>query len=202
MVAPERVLVVVEPVLGEFGMEVVDVEASRDGLRVVVDRPGGVDLDALAEATQVVSGALDDKEVAGPRGSYTLEVSSPGVERVLRTPEHFGRFVGTMVAVKTLPGTPGERRVQGRLVEAGDEAILLESPGDGDRRQVSYADIERARTVLDWGPAARPGRGEHRRGGGWSITSGLGRTPDSGDRVACCQTRSPLSGRSPTVDVR
>lgn len=176
MVAPERVRFVVEPALGAFDMEVVDVESGPGGLRVVVDRPdGGIDLDALTTATRVVSRALDEEEVAGPSGSYTLEVSSPGIERVLRTPEHFRRFVGAMVAVKTRPGTPGERRVEGCLVEADAEAIVV-APTDatgGDRR-LAYDQIDRARTVLEWGPAARPGRAKTRTGGGPASTTSPG----------------------------
>lgn len=140
-------------------MEVVDVESGPRGLRVVVDRPGGVELDALADATRAVSSALEAAQVAGPRGSYNLEVSSPGVERVLRTPDHFRRFVGTTVAVKTRPGTPGDRRVKGRLVAADEAAIVVEAGGgfDAGPRQLPYDQIERATTVLDWGPTAGPG---------------------------------------------
>ncbi len=157
MVAPERVRLVVEPVLGTFDIELVDVESGPRGLRVVVDRAdGGVDLDTLAEATRLVSGALDEDEVAGPKGSYTLEVSSPGIERILRTPEHFRRFVGTRVAAKTRPATPGERRIEGRLLEADAEGIVVEIPGRaGSDRRLAYDQIERAKTVLEWGTAQR-----------------------------------------------
>ncbi len=173
MVAPEQVRLVVEPVLGTFGMELVDVESGPGGLRVVVDRgDGGLDLDTLAEATRLVFGALDENETAGPKGSYTLEVSSPGIERVLRTPEHFRRFVGATVAIKTRPGTSGDRRIEGRLIEADAQAIVVEVTGRTDaRRRLAYDQIERARTVLQWGPAVRPGKGKTRPGGGSASTA-------------------------------
>ena len=77
-------------------------------------------------------------------------MSSPGVERPLRTPEHFRRFVGTTVAVKLRPDVEGERRVEGTLDDADDDGVIVGG------RAVPYADIERARTVFEWGPARRP----------------------------------------------
>src|SRR5437588_11345070 len=97
----ERVHALVEPLLAAHDVEVVDVEHLGATLRVTVDRPGGIDLDAISEATHVVSAALDRHDPVP--GRYTLEVSSPGVERTLRTPDHFQRFVGTTVNVKTRP---------------------------------------------------------------------------------------------------
>ena len=85
---------------------------------------------------------------------YVLEVSSPGVERPLRVPEHFRRAVGSTVTVKTLPGAQGERRHDGVLDTADDTGIVV------DGQAIAYADIERARTTFSWGPAPRPGRGQ------------------------------------------
>src|SRR5919199_4118262 len=92
----DRVHDVVATPLATSGLELVDVEHTGKLLRVTVDRPGGVDLDAISDATRLVSDALDRTDVVP--GRYVLEVSSPGVERSLRTPEHFRRFVGTRVA--------------------------------------------------------------------------------------------------------
>ena len=82
-------------------------------------------------------------------GRYTLEVSSPGVERPLRTPEHFRRFVGTSVAVKTRPDVEGDRRLEGTLEAADDEGVVVAG------RRLAYDDIEKARTVFVWEPAER-----------------------------------------------
>jgi ribosome maturation factor RimP len=139
----------VAPALAAEGLEVVDVELAGATLRVTVDRPeGGIDLDAVAEATRVVSDLLDRHDPIP--GRYTLEVSSPGLERTLRTPEHFRRFVGTTVSVKTVPGAEGDRRLQGRLDAADDDGVELEG------RRIPYAQIERARTVFEWGPGPKP----------------------------------------------
>lgn len=146
--------------------EIVDVEVKAGMVRVTLDRPGGIDLDTLAGANRLVSAALDRHDPVP--GRYTLEVSSPGLERALRTPEHFRRFVGAAVSVKTRPGVPGERRVSGRLAAADDTGVTVAGPGDEAGRRIQYADIEEARTVFEWGPGAAPGRAgpPHRERGG------------------------------------
>lgn len=147
----------VRTALDPSGLEVVDVEVTANLVRVVLDQPGGVDLDALARASNAISEALDAQGArARPSGAYTLEVSSPGLERSLRTPDHFRRHVGAVVAIKTRPGVPGERRCRGRLVVADDSGISVSAEvGEGgqDVRRFDYGDLERARTVFEWGPA-------------------------------------------------
>ena len=148
----DRVRAVVEQPLSEAGFEVVDVERKGPVLAVTVDllvgsdkhrdRPEGIDIEAVTEATRLVNTLLDDNDLLGAQ--TTLEVSSPGVERPLRTPEHFRRFVGTEVAVKLRPGTEGERRLSGPLEAADDEGVVV-----GGRR-LAYADIDKARTVFVW----------------------------------------------------
>jgi ribosome maturation factor RimP len=143
----ERVREVVEPSLAAEGFELVDVERQGPVLRVTVDHPDGVDLEAVTTATRVVSDVLDSTDLIGDR--TTLEVSSPGIERPLRTPEHFRRFVGTEVAVKTRPGTEGDRRVDGVLETADEEGVVVAG------RRLAYGDIERARTVFVWPTGAK-----------------------------------------------
>ena len=143
----DRVRDVIEPDLTAQGLEVVDVEHTGASLRVTVDRPGGVDLDTVSDASRRVSDLLDRHDVVP--GRYTLEVSSPGVERSLRTPEHFLRFVGTPVTVKTRPGAEGERRVDGVLESADEDGIVVAG------RPLAYVDIERARTRFEWRAAPR-----------------------------------------------
>jgi len=138
----DRVRDLVEPDLTSAGLEVVDVEHAGAILRITVDRPGGIDLDTVSEAARRVSDLLDRHDVVP--GRYTLEVSSPGIERSLRTPEHFARFVGTPVTVRTRPGVEGERRVDGALESADGDGIVVAG------RRLAYADIERARTKFDW----------------------------------------------------
>lgn len=144
----ERVRAVVESPLSEKGFEVVDVEHQGPLLKVTVDRPGGIDLEAVTEATRLVSDLLDRHDVVGEK--TTLEVSSPGIERPLRTPAHFRRFIGTEVAVKAKPGTEGDRRLTGVLEAADDEGVVVAG------RRLAYDDIEKARTVFVWPPPGRP----------------------------------------------
>ena len=161
MSVSERVRHLVAPTLADQGLEVVDVEHMANVLRVTVDRPEGVDLDTISTASRLVSDELDRHERDGREvvpGRYVLEVSSPGVERPLRTPEHFRRFVGTTVSIRTRPGTEGERRVEGTLEAADDAGVVVAG------RRLAYADIERARTVFVWEPAAKakPNQGTRR----------------------------------------
>src|SRR5581483_9754520 len=109
----ERVRELVEPVLSTSDLELVDVEVLPGLVRLSIDKPGGVDLDAISAVSPAISAALDAGDPIPER--YQLEISSPGVERPLRTPEHFRRFVGSEVSVRTLPGVEGERRVRGVL---------------------------------------------------------------------------------------
>ena len=152
----ERVRTLVEGPLAASGLELVDVEHQASVLRITVDRPGGVDLDAISTASRLVSDELDRHDVVP--GRYVLEVSSPGVERPLRTPDHFRRFVGSTVAVRTRPGAEGDRRVDGVLESADDAGIVVAG------RHLAYADIDRARTVFEWGPAPAPGKAKAKAG--------------------------------------
>jgi ribosome maturation factor RimP len=151
---------VVEPVLTLAGVELWDLEVSAGLVRILVDRPGGVDLDALDRIARRISGALDAHDEVAPRGRYHLEVGSPGVERVLRTPDQFRRFVGALVSVKTTEPIDGQRRFQGVLVDADDQGVALDVARPS---RLAYHQIEKARTVLVWGPAPKPGSGAGRR---------------------------------------
>lgn len=138
----ERVRALVEQPLSEAGFELIDVERKGPVLAVTLDRPEGIDLEAVTEATRLVNALLDEHDLLGAQS--TLEVSSPGIERPLRTPEHFRRFVGTEVAVKLRPGTEGERRLTGVIEAADGDGVVV-----GGRR-LAYADIDKARTVFVW----------------------------------------------------
>lgn len=147
----ERVGALVAPVLERMSLRLYDVDAPGPTLRVMVDRDGGVDIDTLAEATREISRLLDDSEPVA--GSYTLEVSSPGLERPLRTPQHFEGAVGEQVRIKLLAGTQGDRRCEGTLVSVAVDAITVETP-EGPR-VIDLADVSKARTVFDWSTSSR-----------------------------------------------
>jgi ribosome maturation factor RimP len=153
-----------ERVLEPLGLELVDVELMGAGrgrtLRLTVDGAGGagVDLEGLAAASEAVSPALDAIDAVS--GHYSLELSSPGLERALHRPSDFARFVGTTVSIKTHDVVDGARRHRGRLLEAGDEGVALDV--DGVARRFAYEAIAAARTVFEWGPAPKPGGSKRR----------------------------------------
>lgn len=138
------------PVIEADGLELYDVtrgrEAGRRVLRVVVDGPDGVDLDTLSRLSERVSRALDLEGYE--TGPYELQVSSPGLERPLRRPDHFRRSVGARVKVKTTAPTAGSRTHVGTLVAVDDEEVTL-AVGDAELR-IALADVASARTVVDW----------------------------------------------------
>jgi len=155
---------VLSPLLAGAGLELFDLQVGQSTVTVTVDRAGGVDLESLARANRLVSDALD---AAAPfAGRYTLEVSSPGLERRLRTPEHFGRAVGETLSVRTHPGSSQHRRVRGRLAASDQTGIVLAGPEvPGGELRLDYEAIERARTVFEWGSerAPSPSRGAKSR---------------------------------------
>jgi ribosome maturation factor RimP len=159
----ETIARVVEPVVAALGLELYDLDLTGQGraqtLRVVVDRDGGVDLDAITAVAEAVSPVLDAEAPDVVRGPYALEVTSPGLERALRTPAHFRRAAGATVSVK-LRGDDGvARRVRGVLTTADDDGIVVaiqEGDGEGAMERARYDDIIQARTVFEWGPAPKP----------------------------------------------
>ncbi len=163
----ERVERVVAPVVAALGLDLVDVEVNTGRLRVTLDRPGGVDLETIGSATGAISRALDDADPV-PGGSYELEVSSPGLERRLRRPEHFAAQLGARVAVKIKPGSGGERRIEGILKTSDDSGFELEDEAiEGGRRRIAFDEVDRATTLFDWraalaGTSAPSARKEHR----------------------------------------
>jgi ribosome maturation factor RimP len=185
MASTESIRELAEPVLASAGLELWDVEITRDVVRVMVDRPGGIDLEALSAASSALSPLFDDHPDLAPESRYQLEVSSPGVERTLRTPDQYQRYIGTEINVKTSGPVDGARRHRGRLLDAGTEGIALE-PEDapGGRLELRYDQIERTRTVLVWGPVA----GTHAAG-----------RPAGGRRTPPRPTAAPpTAGRSAT----
>ncbi len=179
--AVERAL---SAVLARRGYELFDVTLTGQGksrvLRVAIDREGGVDLDAITDATEAVSEVLDLEESLVP-GPYTLEVSSPGVERALRRPVHFRRALGETVTVRTHEGDGGAQRVRGVLTSADDGSdggIVLHV--DDHEERIPYSRIEAARTVFEWGPKPKPGRpGKHTKRNHPGRTEALPRCADA-----------------------
>lgn len=141
----------VEPLVTPHGIELVDVEHGPGLLRIYLDYTDPsthIDLDTITRFSEQISDLLDLHEDLVP-GRYTLEVSSPGLERPLKTPQQFQRFVGTSVNVKTKSNVEGDRRFSGTLNEATETHVTV-----GDRT-LRYEDIEKAKTIFEWGPTPK-----------------------------------------------
>lgn len=159
MAKADIVRTMVEPLAEAQGADVYDVTFAGGKLAVAINRQGGIDLDTLADISRELGHQLDADDVIG--GSYTLEVTSPGLERPLRTPGHYAGAVGEDVTIRTKPDTEGERRVRGTIVESDETSVTVDlEDGDGTangRRTIAFDDVERARTTFSWGPQPKPG---------------------------------------------
>jgi ribosome maturation factor RimP len=141
----ERLIALIEPLVGRLGYELVELEhtAGRGSavVRLFIDRPEGVGLTDCERVSREVSALLDVEDPIPT--AYTLEVSSPGFDRVLRTPAHFARFVGARIAVELAAPREGRRRYTGTLLTVDEAGIAVEV--DGQRVPVSFAEIGKAR---------------------------------------------------------
>jgi len=144
---PDSLEQVLRPAAAKVGLDLEAVTVSMAGrrgiLRVVVDKDGGVTLDEVAEATRVLSHALDGTDVMGER-AYTLEVTSPGLDRPLTAPRHWRRNVDRLVKVTDADG----RSVVGRILDVDDQQVRLDV--DGSVRSVRYADVAKARVQVEF----------------------------------------------------
>src|SRR5690242_11666777 len=142
----ERLIALIEPVLGRMGYELVELEYSAGRtnavVRIFIDKLGGeVGLDDCEHVSREISALLDVNDPIPT--SYTLEVSSPGFDRVLRTQAHFGRFVGSRVFVELKEPRDGRRRYTGKLLTVDEAGIALEV--DRERVRMAFDEIGKAR---------------------------------------------------------
>ncbi len=135
----------VEPVIQSEGMELVDMEYRREAsgwvLRLFIDREDGVTVDDCARISHVVGDLLDVVDII--HNPYHLEVSSPGLDRPLRKPEHFQECMGKIVDVRTSTPILKRRRFKGRLVAADSERVIVNC--DGQEYEIPLSFIDRAR---------------------------------------------------------
>jgi ribosome maturation factor RimP len=141
----DRLIALFEPVLKEIGYELVEVEfvPGQGGgtLRIYIDHPEGIDVDDCGEASHALSELLDANDPFP--GAYSLEVSSPGLDRVLRTPQHFAQFVGERVKVELRVARDGRKRYTGMLRSTDGESIEMDV--DNFSVSIKLAEIGRAR---------------------------------------------------------
>lgn len=139
--------------LAALGLDLESVDVTPAGnrrlVRIAVDKDGGVTLDQIAEATKEIGRVLDDTDVMGER-PYTLEVSSPGVDRPLTLSRHWRRNAGRLVKLTTQAG----ETLAGRVVEADEETVVLDVTGR--RRTFALADVAKARVQVEFNRKAAP----------------------------------------------
>jgi ribosome maturation factor RimP len=161
---PEELYELLEPVVTAAGAELEAVRIARAGsrrvLRVVVDADDGVDMDAIARVSRAVAAEVDGRDAMGP-GGYTLEVSSPGVDRPLTEERHWRRARGRLVRVNVkdfgprtadapAPPANGEgSTVEGRVVAATPAVVTLDI--DGTKHEISYADLGPGQVQVEFG---------------------------------------------------
>jgi ribosome maturation factor RimP len=159
----ERVRQLVEPIAADLDLDLYDIERRSAVLRITIDtKPGseaGISLDTLSLATRLISRELDHEDPVN--GAFTLEVTSPGLERTLRTSEHFQREIGKDITVRLTGDTVTsgqDRRIDGKLV-AADATTFTLLTGSGDERIIDVSAVDKARTIFEWGPKPKPGKG-------------------------------------------
>lgn len=161
-VRPERLTELLEPVVSAAGLELESVRVGRAGrrslLRVVVDADRGVDTDSIAQVSRAVAAEVDASDVMGP-GPYTLEVSSPGVDRPLTEPRHWRRASGRLVEVPVRDST-----VRGRVISAGPAGVTLDV--GGERREFGYAELGPGQVQVEFGKLAGGAEDSAPDGGG------------------------------------
>lgn len=147
----EELSQLLEPAIADLGLELVGIEFSPNSgsslLRVYIDEPErGITIDDCERASREISALLDVNDPVA--GRYTLEVSSPGLERPLFTPAHFERFAGEQVRINVNLPIDGRRRFQGRIDAVDAERVTIEQ--DGAPMQIAHANIAKARLVPDY----------------------------------------------------
>ena len=141
----DRLIAQFEPVLAERGYELIEIEfvpgAGGGTLRIYIDSPEGIDVDDCGDVSHMVSELLDADDPFP--GAYSLEVSSPGLDRVLRTPQHFAQFVGERVKVELRVARDGRKRYTGML--RGTDGVSIVMDVDNFSVSIKLAEIGRAR---------------------------------------------------------
>jgi ribosome maturation factor RimP len=150
--ALEQVNAIAERVAAREGLEIVEVQLLGGGkarvLRIFIDKPGGVSHADCENVSHQVGTILDVEDVI-PGGSYTLEVSSPGVERKLSKPADFERFAGQKAKLVLREPVANSKRVEGTLAGFADGAVRIELE-QGELLSVPLDQVEKANLKFEW----------------------------------------------------
>ncbi len=145
-----RLTQLLQPLIEDLGYEFVGIDHSSNPknavLRVYIDHEGGIDLDDCSVVSREVAAILDVEDLIS--GHYNLEISSPGLDRPLFTPQQFDQFTGEEVKVTLFAPEDGRRRFNGRITGVQEERIELDL---GDAQiALNFANIAKARLVPDY----------------------------------------------------
>lgn len=153
--AHDDLATVVGPLVVAAGADLEEVRVRTVGRRtlvqIFVDADGGIGLDEIAEISTAISATLDELDLFGAAGPYTLEVSSPGADRPLTRPRQWQRATGRLVKAQLRAG--GE--IVGRMIDADNSGVTLDV--GGDRQRLTYDGIAKARVEVEF---SRP-RNDH-----------------------------------------
>jgi ribosome maturation factor RimP len=147
-----RVWELAAPLAQAEGMEIVDIEFRHEGsrggrvLRLYMDKDGGPNVDDLSRVSRQLGELLDAQDTID--GTYTLEVSSPGINRSLKKPEHFLRFVGKRIRIRTRDLIDGRRSFLGILDEVAGGSVRLTQ--EGKQYWIPFSMIEKSNYEHDW----------------------------------------------------
>ena len=148
--ASDRLVAIIEPAITALGYELVGIEYMSQGrhslLRIYIDSDAGINVDDCANVSHQVSAVLDVEDPI--QGEYTLEVSSPGLDRPLFTAAHFQRYSGEQVDIRMHVYIDGRKKFKGLLKGIDNGQVLVEV--DGNVYELPLEDIEKAKLVPQW----------------------------------------------------
>ena len=148
--ASEKLVAIIEPAVTALGFELVGVEYLPQGhhslLRIYIDHENGVNVDDCGRISHQISAVLDVEDPI--RGVYTLEVSSPGLERPLFTLEHYARFADSLAEIRLHSPLNGRRKFKGRIQGVDGDEVVLEM--DGEEFRLDIDNVDKAHLIHEW----------------------------------------------------
>ena len=139
-----------EPVVNGMGYDLIEIEhfpnPKHGVLRLYIDKEDGITIDDCSDVSRQISALIDVEDPV--RGQFNLEVSSPGMDRPLRKVKDFQRFTGSKVKLKTIMPFDGQRNFSGKLLEANEESVVIET--DTEEITIPMSALEKARVVPEF----------------------------------------------------
>ncbi len=147
----EKVEKLLEPKIQEIGYELYDVEYAKEGknyfLRIIIDKPEGIDLNDCEKVNNEITDMLDEANYI--KEQYFLEVSSPGIERVIRKEKHLKQNIGQEVQVKLFrKDLNGKKEYQGKLLDYTSENITIQT--SEEKINIERKNISQIKTIYNW----------------------------------------------------